>query len=915
MPSELATAQVAAVAARKANSSIRVSAQLVELASLPPAMALTRLESRVEGLTSEEAVERLERFGPNTVGTDRGISRWHIFFKACANPLVILLLALTIAMFTLVGDVRGGTVMLVMVVLGVGLRFFQEAKADQAAAKLKAMIRVTATVMRNGQASEVQLAEVVPGDVVRLAAGDMIPGDLRLLSSKDLFIIQASLTGESLPVEKSDAAVTSADKSPMELPNLCFLGTSVESGSATALVVETGLTTYLGGMAKAITQSAPPTAFDKGISQFTWMMIRFMVVMVPLVFLINALTKGDAAAAANAHTLLAWLKTRNWIDAFMFALAVAVGLTPEMLPMIVSVCLSKGAISMSKKKVIVKKLPSIQNFGAMDVLCTDKTGTLTRDKVILEQYCDVAREESTSVLRDAYTISYHQTGLRNVLDRAILEKESEVDHAHLKAANKVDEIPFDFQRRMMSVVIDDTNGQRRLLVKGAPEAVFDRCVSFELNDEVFDMDPVLIDDLKDEFYALSSDGFRVLAVAYRDVDNKPAYTKEDEQRLVLKGYVAFLDPPKDSAGPAIAALKRYGVEVKVLTGDNDLVTRKVCGDVGLETTRVVLGSEVEVQTDEQLADTAEKWHVFARLSPAHKQRIIRALQSRGHVVGFMGDGINDAPALRAADVGISVDSAVDIAKESADVILLEKSLMVLEEGVLEGRKVFANILKYIRMGASSNFGNMFSVLGASIFVPFLPMLSIQILTNNLLYDFSQVSIPTDEVDPEQILKPMPWSMGKLARFILFIGPCSSVFDYTTYLVMLFVFKTYLADKMPVPPEFAAQFKGVVDINHSYAAALFQTGWFVESLLTQTLIIHIIRTNRIPFIQSRASWPLIMTTLVIMAIGISLPFTPLAASLGFVVLPGLYWPILAVTLFIYCILTQGVKMLLLKKAWL
>ena len=915
MPSDLAVAQ-AAMSGKKTAGTMRVSAQMVAAAPLPAAEVLERLGTRPQGLTDAEAAERLERFGRNAVGTEKGMSWWHIFFKACVNPLVILLLCLSIVMY-LTGDLRGGTVMMAMVVLGVGLRFVQEAKADNAAAKLKAMIRVTATVLREGAAREVPLGDVVPGDIVKLAAGDMIPGDLRLLVSKDLFVAQASLTGESLPVEKNDVPTNGGiGKTPLELPDLCFMGTSVESGSATAVVVETGATTYLGGMAKAILQSTPPTAFDKGIASFTWLMIRFMAVMVPLVFIINVLTKGDPVEAAAAHGFWEWMKSRSWTEAFFFSVAVAVGLTPEMLPMIVSVCLSKGAIAMSRKKVIVKKLPSIQNFGAMDVLCTDKTGTLTRDHVILERHCDVAREDSDDVLLDAYTISYYQTGLKNVLDRAILDHEEVASREHFAPLVKIDEIPFDFQRKMMSVVIENkAQNQRRILVKGAPEAVFERCVSFEINGEQFDIDPVLIEDLEEEYRSLSADGFRVLAVAYRDVEAKAAYTKEDERKLVLRGYVAFLDPPKDSAAPAIAALRKYGVDVKVLTGDNDLVSRKVCTDVGLDTKRVVLGSEVEAISDLQLEQVAEEAHVFARLSPAHKQRIIKALQKRGHVVGFMGDGINDAPALRAADVGISVDTAVDIAKESADVILLEKSLLVLEEGVLEGRKVFANITKYVRMGASSNFGNMFSVLGASIFVPFLPMLPIQILSNNLLYDFSQVPIPTDEVDAEQIRKPMPWSMSKLARFITLIGPCSSVFDYTTYLMMLFVFKTYLADKLVPPAELAWQFAGVTDVSKTYAASLFQTGWFVESLLTQTLIIHIIRTNRIPFIQSRASWPLVMTTVAIMAIGIMLPYSPLAHWLGFVPLPGLYWPLIMLSLLLYCILTQGVKMLLLRKAWL
>jgi P-type Mg2+ transporter len=564
-----------------------------------------------------------------------------------------------------------------------------------------------------------------------------------------------------------------------------------------------------------------------------------------------------------------------------------------MLPMIVSVCLSKGALAMSKKKVIVKRLNSIQNFGAMDVLCTDKTGTLTLDRVILERYCDVMQKENEDVLLDAYLIAHFQTGLKNVLDRAVLKYRELHEKFLIDDHRKVDEIPFDFSRRMMSVVVETPDKNHRILTKGAPESVFPRCSFYELEDEIYPMDPILIGDLMEQYQELSADGFRVLAVAYKNLETRAAYSKDDESELVLKGYVAFLDPPKDTAAKAIEALKKIGVTVKVLTGDNDLVTRKVCHEVGVATEKVLLGTKIEPMTDDQLAEAAESTDVFARLSPAHKHRIIRALQRKQHVVGFMGDGINDAPALRAADVGISVDSGVDIAKESATVILLEKSLMVLEEGVIEGRKVFVNILKYIRMGASSNFGNMFSVLGASAFLPYVPMAPLQVLTNNLLYDFSQVPIPTDSVGPEETAKPRPWHIGEITKFILLIGPISSIFDYTTFFVMLYVF----------------------DAWHPSRASLFQTGWFVESLMTQTLIIHVIRTKKIPFIQGRASWPLTVTTAIIMSVGMWLPYSPLAAALGFTPLPPLYWPILFLTLLYYVVLTQIVKMWLIRKTWL
>jgi P-type Mg2+ transporter len=698
---------------------------------------------------------------------------------------------------------------------------------------------------------------------------------VRLLSLKDLFVSQGSLTGESLPVEKFQEPQTAEQSLPTELKNICFMGTSVQSGTATAVVVTTGARTYLGSMARSITGERAPTSFEQGVTRFTWLMMRFMAVMVPLVFFINGFTKHD------------------WKGAFFFSMAVAVGLTPEMLPMIVSVCLSKGALAMSRKKVIVKRLDAIQNFGAMDVLCTDKTGTLTEDRVVLMRHCDLAGRETDGVLLYGYLISYFQTGLKNLLDRAILDSRDFHGKAAVEKYKKLDELPFDFTRRMMSVLVEDADGKAILLTKGAPEEVFERCSQFELDGNVSAMDPERVVGLKQEYDSLSNDGFRVLAVASKELTGKQICSRDDERHLVLRGYVAFLDPPKDTAARALEALHRHGIAVKILTGDNPLISRKVCKDVGLIADPMLLGADVENMSDADLAASAQQASLFARLSPAHKERVIRALRDTGHVVGFMGDGINDAPALRAADVGISVDTATDIAKESADLILLEKDLMVLEQGVIEGRKVFANILKYIRMGASSNFGNMFSVLGASAFLPFLPMAPIQVLTNNLLYDFSQVPIPADAVDDEQVASPRPWNISEIQRFILFIGPISSIFDYTTFFVMLWVFKA-------------------ADPAH---ASLFQTGWFVESLMTQTLIIHIIRTNKLPFVQSRASRPLIFTTLSIMGFGAWLPYSPMASALGFTQLPPLYWPILLLTLFGYVALTQAIKMWLLRKHWI
>jgi P-type Mg2+ transporter len=853
---------------------ISVAPAVLAAASQEEEALLQSLRTAPEGLTQSEAEKRARTDGPNEVAPEHRQGWVLRLLKIVRNPLVILLAVLSTISFA-TGDARAGIVMAGMVVLSVVLRFWQEARADAAATKLKAMIHVTATVLRDGNAREMPLRDLVAGDIIKLSAGDMIPGDVRVIASKDLFVSQGTLTGESLPVEKFHQPEGKALTSPTELNNICFMGTSVQSGTATAVVVATGPRTYLGGMADSITAEAPPTSFDNGLSRFTWLMIRFMAVMVPLVFFINGFSKHD------------------WKSAFFFSMAVAVGLTPEMLPMIVSVCLSKGAIALSRKRVIVKRLNSIQNFGGMDVLCTDKTGTLTEDRVVLQRHCNVAGQETDEVLFNGYLISYFQTGLKNLLDRAILDSTDFGQRPLVEKYKKLDEVPFDFTRRIMSVLVETPEGKAILLSKGAPEEIFHQCSHFELDGKLSPMDPELTSGLREEYESLSNDGFRVLAVATKEMVGKQLCSRNDESDLVLRGYVAFLDPPKTSAAHAIEALHNHGVTVKILTGDNQLISRKVCGDVGLSADPILLGEDVEKMSQDELGKAAEKTTLFARLSPSHKQRIVQVLRENGHVVGFLGDGINDAPALRAADIGISVDTATDIAKESADLILLEKDLMVLEGGVIEGRKVFANIIKYIRMGASSNFGNMFSVLGASAFLPYIPMAPIQVLTNNLLYDFSQVPIPTDAVDEGQVARPRPWNIKDITRFILFIGPISSIFDYTTFFFMLYLFKCWDPSR----------------------AAVFQTGWFVESLMTQTLIIHVIRTNKIPFIQSRASWLLTGTTLSIMALGAWLPYSPVASSLGLVHLPSLYWPILLVTLLSYMGLTQTIKFWLLRKSWI
>jgi Mg2+-importing ATPase len=843
------------------------AADLLEKARAEADAVFKQVNSRLGGLSETEATLRLKEVGANEIARQKRQSGLMRLFGNVRNPLVLLLVALGI-LSLLTGDQRATVVIFVMVVLGVVLRFFQEMRADNAAARLQAMVGNTATAVRDGKDQEVPLKALVPGDIIRLAAGDMVPADVRILSAKDLFLNQATLTGEALPIEKKPVLPSPDIANPLELPNLCFLGSNVESGSATAVVIHTGNRTYFGSLAAGIASQRTLTSFDLGVNKFTWLMIRFIAVMVPAVFLINGFF---------GH---------NWLDAFLFAMAVAVGLTPEMLPMIVTVNLSKGALAMARKKVIVKRLNAIQNFGAMDVLCTDKTGTLTQGKIVLEKQLDVNGDPSEKVLHYGYLNSYHHTGLKNLLDAAVLDHEELEERLKAKDKyRKIDEIPFDFVRRRMSVVVEDDTGMHTLICKGAVDEVLSQCTRVDVKGQVGPVEPEHDTKRRQIADDLNGQGFRVIAVAYKEMpgaSNNPVYSVKDESDLVLLGFLAFLDPPKDTASEALKRLSGLNVTVKVLTGDNEIITAHICKEVGMAVEHLLLGSQIETMSEPELATAASATSVFARLAPAHKGRIIRALQSQGHVLGFLGDGINDAPALKAADVGISVDSAVDIAKESSDIILLENSLLVLEQGVLEGRRVFGNIVKYIKMAASSNFGNMFSVVGASAFLPFLPMLPIQVLSTNLLYDFSQTTIPTDGVDADWLTKPRQWQIGKILRFILFIGPLSSVFDYLTFFLMLYVFKCW------------------------HNPALFHTGWFVESLFTQTLIIHVIRTNKIPFIQSRASWPLIATSLAIVAVGAWLTVSPLASTLGFVPLPASFWLFLAVMLLGYALLTQVVK---------
>lgn len=844
---------------------------LRELCALAGPAALERLDSASGGLSLPEAERRLGAYGPNELAVHRPLGIWADLFERCRSPLVIQLLVIA-GVSALIGELKSTIIVGAMVVLSVGLSFILDRRSGNAVEALGKRVQSRTHVIREGKEHEIRMSEVVPGDIVVLTAGSIIPADLRLLAVKDLFVSQSALTGESLAVEKTAEPAPAGDLAASDLPNACFFGSNVTSGTGRGLVVNTGTRTLFGAISERLTAHREETSFDRGVRSFTWLMIRFMLVMVGSVFLIVGLSRG------------------NWLEALLFGLSVAVGLTPEMLPMIVTVNLAKGALTMAGKKVIVKRLPSIQNLGAIDILCTDKTGTLTQDEVVLERHVSLTGAESEDVLNYAYLNSYYQTGLRNLIDRAVIE------HADLDVEQNcrlVDELPFDFQRRRMSVVVD-YEGDHVLVCKGAVEEIYSCCTRYQVGDEVFTLLDMMRTDLLEEVEELNRDGFRVLGIAYREFSReKTAFTIADESQLTLLGYIAFYDPPKDSAGKALTLLREAGVRVKVLTGDNGLVTRKVCEDVGLPAERIVTGAELAGLTPEAFATVAHEVDAFVKLSPMQKEEIVRALQRRGHVVGFMGDGINDAPALKAADVGISVDSAVDVAKESADIVLLEKSLLVLEEGIVEGRKVFANITKYIRMGASSNFGNMFSVLGASLLLPFLPMLPIQILANNLLYDISQTGIPSDRVDPELVAAPLAWNIDNIKRFMVWVGPISSIFDYATFALMWFVFQ-------------CGAWTHAAPAEQLRLERLFQTGWFVESLLTQTLIVHIIRTRRIPFLESRASGPMLLTTLLVMAIGAWLPYSPLAGDLGMVPLPAAYWGWIAGFLLAYAVLTHLVK---------
>ena len=817
----------------------------------------------------------MQRCGPNEITHEKPPTWYSLLFRNIKNPFNLLLGALGIVSFFL-EQYDAVVIIFFMVLLSVGMRFIQEYRSNLAAEKLKAMVSTKATVLRLSHVRadplkyDINIRELVPGDIIHLSAGDMVPADVRLIYTKELFVSQAALTGETLPVEKSDTLKGKDNMTnPLEASNLCFLGTNVSNGTAIAVIINTGDRTYFGSMAKSIIGYRPLTSFDIGVNKISWLLIKIIFIMVPIVFLLNGLTKGI------------------WFDAFLFSLSVAIGLTPEMLPMIVTANLSRGAVNMSRSKVVVKHLNSIQNFGAMDILCTDKTGTLTQDRIILEKHLNADGEDCDDVLKFGYLNSYYQTGLKNLLDIAVLQHTEINKQLRLDCTfPKRDEIPFDFNRRRMSVVVEKDPQRYLLICKGAVEETLSICDKAQVGDSEVPLTQEIktkLDALQNE---LNEDGLRVLAVAYKEMpaeDNRE-YVVRDESGLVFMGYLAFLDPPKLSAAEAIANLKKAHVQVKVITGDNERVTKKICKWVELPIEGVLLGSDIDKMTDEELKKHADKTTIFAKVAPLQKSRIIAALKSNGHTVGFLGDGINDAPALREADIGISVDTAVDIAKESADIIMLEKSLLFLEQGVIEGRKTFGNIIKYLKMAVSSNFGNVFSVLGSSIILPFLPMTSLQLLVQNLLYDLSQTTIPFDNVDEEFLRKPRKWDPGGILKFMFFVGPISSIFDYATFAVMWFYFLANTPERQ----------------------SLFQSGWFIEGLLSQTLIVHMIRTQKIPFFQSMASFPLMLTTIIVMAIGIYIPYSYISPTLEMQGLPGTYFYWLLGILISYCLLTQIVK---------
>ena len=838
------------------------------------------LNTSPEGLSEAQTEELREQYGENRITRGKKLSLAGRLKSAFVNPFSLILCALAlVSLFTEViwakpGEKNPASVVIIagMVLVSGVLRLVQETRSGNAAARLSGMLRTTACVERlESGRQELPLEELVVGDVIHLAAGDMIPADLRILEAKDLFVSQSALTGESEPVEKTGLP-DSREVPALQKRCLVFTGSSVVSGSARGVVAAVGDGTVLGGMAGRLAEKKTETSFEKGMNSVSWLLVRLMLFMVPVVLLLNGFVKG------------------NWLHAVLFAISIAIGLTPEMLPVIVTACLARGAVSMSRHQVIVKELNAIQNLGSMDVLCTDKTGTLTQDKIVLERHLNVDGKEDDRILRHAFLNSWHQTGLRNLLDRAVIERTQvlmdgnpELENLE-KAYTKVDEIPFDFERRRMSVVVEDRSGKRQMITKGAAEEMLQVCAYTEQQGRVVPLTEKMREQVLKSVSMLNEKGLRVLGLAQR-TNPSPAgvFSVEDEREMVLIGYLAFLDLPKPTTAGAVEALQSHGVDVKALTEDNEKVARCICDMVGIPSERMLLGEELEKMTDQELRIRAEEASIFAKLSPEQKARVVEALRENGHSVGYLGDGINDSAAMKASDVGISVDNAVDIAKECAQVILLKKDLLVLEEGVLEGRRVYANMMKYIRLTAASNFGNMFSVLAASVFLPFLPMEALQILLLNMVYDLACTALPWDQVDGEELRRPAVWDAGSVEKFMFRMGPVSSVFDILTYLLLYFVV---------CPAACGGGYRVLDPAGRAAFAALFQTGWFVESMWTQTLVIHVVRTGKIPFLQSRASAPVLASTLLSVGVLTALPFLPFGRSFGLTALPAGYFGWLA-----------------------
>ena len=853
------------------------------------------------GLVDDQVEENRDAYGENVITKGQEDSMIKKIYESIINPFTVILLVIALVSFiTNVWLAKPGEqdpttsiIIVTLVLISGGIRFIQELRSDKAASNLSRMIVNTATVLRDGSEQEIPIDEIVVGDVIKLSAGDMIPADVVLIDSRDFFVQQSGLTGESDAVEK--VCLRKADsqnlESLLESESLAFMGTNVISGRATALVLVVGDETMMGAIEQTINTYDEPTSFEREMNTISWLLIRLMLVMVPVVFVINGLTDGD------------------WLEAGVFALSVGVGLTPEMLPMIITASLAKGSIIMAKEKVVIKKLNAIQDLGAIDILCTDKTGTLTQDEIVLEYPLDIHGELDLSVLRRAYLNSYFQTGLKNLMDRAIINRTQKEAKKHEivrdldQTFHKIDELPFDFERRRMSVIVKDEDGVVSMVTKGALEEMLSVSTYVEYKGEIKRLTDEVRQEVLAEVAQLNEQGLRVLGVSYKtDLDENDIFSVEDERDMILTGYLAFLDPPKPSAAPAIKALAEYGVTTKILTGDNEKVTQAVCEKVGLDVERILLGSEIDTMTDQELAQVVETTTVFAKLSPDQKARIILCLKNNGHKVGYMGDGINDAPSMKVSDVGISVDTAVDIAKETADVILLDKDLMVLEKGLVEGRKVYANMTKYIKMTVSSNFGNIFSLLFASIFLPFLPMAPVHLIVLNLIYDLSCIALPFDNVDKEFLKKPRIWEANSIMRFMAWIGPISSVFDIITYMLLYF---------LVVP----------MILGHGYnhgatdAAAfimVFQTGWFIESMWSQTMVIHMLRSPKLPFIQSRPAFSVVVTTLAAAFFVTSLPYSPLASILKLSQLNGLYFVLLFAIIVLYMLSVTVVKRIYIKK---